>query len=104
MEAIFELLGYQYKASLNWDIYIPLLKGYNKGKNIFIKKILFIKKNGLIINGLPYIKRGIIKAKILKHIRDKKQIFLKSKKRKGFKLKKGHRRYLTKIKILYIEF
>lgn len=43
MEAIFELLGYQYKASLNWDIYIPLLKGYNKGKNILIKKFYLLK-------------------------------------------------------------
>lgn len=103
MEAYFEILGYQYKAYLNRYIYIPFLGKEKIGNSIYIKNIFFLKKEKLMILGNPIINNLKIKARIIKHFRSKKLIIFKKKRRKGYKLKKGHRQYLTQIKIISFE-
>jgi len=41
----------------------------------------------------------MVNASIIEHLKGDKVIVFKKKRRKGFKVKNGHRQYLTKIKI-----
>ena len=47
--------------------------------------------------GTPIIEDYSVEAKIIKHLREKKLLFLKKKRRKGFKVKNGHKQHLSEI-------
>lgn len=102
MFAIVEILGFQYKVSKNQKLFVNYL---NKkiGDNIFFDKILLYSNNNENISiGVPTIHKQVIEARILDHIKGDKVIVFKSKKRKGYKVKIGHRQRFTKIQILSI--
>ncbi|WP_110480042.1 50S ribosomal protein L21 [Candidatus Karelsulcia muelleri] len=103
MEAYFEILGFQFKATLNSFLTIPYLKKEKEGNEIIINNIIYLNEKGKILMGFPYINKIKLKAKIINHYKGKKLIIFKKKRRKGFKLKKGHRQLLTTIKIIGFE-
>ena len=49
--------------------------------------------------GAPYVEGAVVKATVLEHLKGKKVIVFKKKRRKGYIKKNGHRQYLTQIKI-----
>ena len=53
--------------------------------------------------GSPVIKGAKVTAKVLEHLKDDKVIVFKKKRRKGYKVKNGHRQYLTKLEVLNID-
>jgi large subunit ribosomal protein L21 len=69
------------------------------GKKISFNDVLLIENNGSIQVGSPKIEKAIVSASILEHFKGEKVIVFKKKRRKGYKVKNGHRQYLTKIKI-----
>ena len=69
------------------------------GKKISFNDVLLIENNGSIQVGNPKIEKAIVSASILEHFKGEKVIVFKKKRRKGYKVKNGHRQYLTKIKI-----
>ncbi|BDT61552.1 MAG: hypothetical protein RDO_0800 [Flavobacteriales endosymbiont of Rhyzopertha dominica] len=104
-EAIIKFGNHQYLIFPKKFIYINKLKKYNINDIIYFKKnILLVKDiNNKIYIGNPKIKNFIIKAIIINNIKDNKIIIFKKKRRKGYKIKKGHRQYLTKLKIIKIK-
>ncbi|WGH27085.1 MAG: 50S ribosomal protein L21 [Candidatus Shikimatogenerans bostrichidophilus] len=103
-EAIIKIGNHQYLIKKNKYIYINKLKFKENKEFIINKNILYIKdNNNKILIGKPYIKNFIIKFLVLKHLKDKKKIIFKKKKRKGYNIKKGHKQKITKIKVLYIK-
>ena len=69
------------------------------GKKISFNDVLLIEDNGSIQLGDPKIEKATVSASILEHFKGDKVIVFKKKRRKGYKVKNGHRQYLTKIKI-----
>lgn len=100
MFAVLEIAGYQYKVVKNQQLIVSYL---NKkiGEEIIFKNIL-LKSEEEVIIGNPSITESIVQVKILDHIKDKKVIVFKKKRRKGYKVKNGHRQMLTKIQILSV--
>ena len=49
--------------------------------------------------GIPLIRGAGIRASVLGHVKGDKVIVFKKKRRKGYKVKNGHRQQFTKIKI-----
>jgi large subunit ribosomal protein L21 len=49
--------------------------------------------------GSPNVNGALVQAKIIKHLKDDKVIVFKKKRRKGYKVKNGHRQSLTEILI-----
>ena len=47
--------------------------------------------------GNPVVDGASVEAKIVKHFKDKKVIVFKKKRRKGYKVKNGHRQQMTEI-------
>ena len=69
------------------------------GSKISFDKVLLIDDNGAVTIGAPAIEGAEISAKILEHLKGDKVIVFKKKRRKGYKVKNGHRQYLTEIQI-----
>ena len=52
-----------------------------------------------VVVGTPTVTGASVEAKVVKHLKDDKVIVFKKKRRKGYKVKNGHRQALTEIVI-----
>lgn len=69
------------------------------GDIVILNRVLLLNQEGKIKIGKPCLKSINVKAKILKHLRDKKIIVFKMKPKKNKKSKQGHRQKLTRLLI-----
>jgi len=98
MYAIVEIAGKQIKVEKDQKVYVNRLEG-KEGSKITFDNILMLDNAGKILLGNPSIKGAAVEAKILKHLKDDKVIVFKKKRRKGYKVKNGHRQSLTQIMV-----
>jgi len=97
--AIFQTGGKQYQAIPGKTIAIEKLDS-NVGDIVEFSTVLF-RKNGpdSFEIGEPYVGEAKLKASIVKQIRGPKIVVFKFKRRKKYRVKKGHRQPLTVIRI-----
>lgn len=100
MFAIVEIAGLQYKVEQDQKLFVNRLKGDKGGKVSFDKVLLTV--NGAITVGAPAVNGITVEAEILDHVKADKVIVFKKKRRKGYKVKNGHRQQLTQIQIVSI--
>ena len=100
MLAIVEIAGLQYKVEQNQKLFVNRLKG-EKGDNVSFEKVL-LTIDGAITVGAPAVEGVSVQAEILDHVQADKVIVFKKKRRKGYKVKNGHRQQLTQIQIVSI--
>ncbi len=98
MYAIVEIAGQQFKVSKDQKVYVHRLEG-NEGDAITFAKVLLLDDNGNVTLGAPAIEGASVEAKVLQHLKGDKVIVFKKKRRKGYKVKNGHRQSLTQISI-----
>jgi len=98
MYAIVEIGGRQEKVEK--DSVFKTNRLVNKeGSHTKLTKVLFVKKNKEYFIGNPYVKGASVECDILEHIRAKKVIAFKYKRRKSYRKKIGHRQDLTVLKV-----
>ena len=102
MYAIVEIAGQQFKVEQDQQIFVHRLEA-EEGSKIDFDKVLLMDNAGKINVGAPVIKGAKVTAKVLEHLKGDKVIVFKKKRRKGYKVKNGHRQYLTKLEILKID-
>ncbi len=102
MYAIVEIAGQQFKVEKDQQIFVHRLET-KEGSKIDFDKVLLIDNAGKVNVGAPVIKGAKVTAKVLEHLKGDKVIVFKKKRRKGYKVKNGHRQYLTKLEILKID-
>ena len=100
MFAIVEIAGLQYKVEQNQKLFVNRLKG-EKGDKVSFEKVL-LTIDGAITVGAPAVEGVSVQAEILDHVQADKVIVFKKKRRKGYKVKNGHRQQLTQIQIVSI--
>ena len=98
MKAIVEIGGKQLKVEKGQTFLVNRLEK-ESGKKITFDKVFLIEDKGKVTLGSPLIDKVSISASIIDHLKGDKIIVFKKKRRKGYKVKNGHRQYLTKIKI-----
>ena len=98
MYAIVEIAGQQFKVEKDQQLFVHRLEG-KEGTKVSFDNVLLIDNKGKVNVGAPVITGANVSAKILEHLKDDKVIVFKKKRRKGYKVKNGHRQYLTKIQI-----
>ena len=96
MYAVVEIAGQQFKVEKDQKVYVNRLDG-KEGSKISFDNILMLDNSGKIVVGDPVVKGASVEAKIVKHLKDDKVIVFKKKRRKGYKVKNGHRQALTQI-------
>ncbi len=98
MYAIVEIGGQQFKVSKDDVIKTQLLQ--NKvGDKIEFDKVLFVSDDKNVKVGTPVVKNAKIEGTIVDQMKDKKVTIFKKKRRKGYRVKRGHRQPLTRVKI-----
>jgi len=102
MYAIVEIAGQQFKVEKDQQIFVHRLDK-EEGSKVDFDKVLLMDRSGKVSIGSPSIKGAKITAKVIEHLKGDKVIVFKKKRRKGYKVKNGHRQYLTKLEILNIE-
>jgi len=98
MIAVVNIDGRQLKVEKNQEFYIDRISG-KKGDKLVLDAVSLLQNGDKITIGSPIIDGANVTVSILEHIKDKKIIVFKKKRRKGYKIKNGHRQMLTKIKI-----
>jgi len=101
MYAIVEIAGQQFKVEKGKKIFVHRLDAEN-GKKVEFDKVLLIDDDGKINIGEPVIKDAVVEGMVLDHVRGDKVIVFKKKRRKGYKVTKGHRQNFTQVEILSI--
>ncbi|MCF2442913.1 50S ribosomal protein L21 [Dyadobacter sp. CY345] len=98
MYAIVEIAGQQFKVEKGREIFTHRLEGDVNAALVF-EKVLLVDNEGTVQVGVPTVAGASVKVTILEHLKGEKVIVFKKKRRKGYKVKNGHRQYLTKISI-----
>ena len=98
MYAIVEIAGQQFKVEKDQKVFVHRL-GTEEGKKISFDNVLLVDNGGDVTVGAPAINGASVEAKVLKHLKGDKVIVFKKKRRKGYRVKNGHRQALTEIQI-----
>ena len=98
MYAVVEIQGSQFKVSKNQKLYVNRLKG-KEGDKVSFDNVLLVDDDGKVKVGMPNVSGASVEAKIVSHQKDDKVIVFKKKRRKGYKVKNGHRQLLTELLI-----
>jgi large subunit ribosomal protein L21 len=98
MYAIVEIGGEQCKVTASAKIRVPKLE-QEAGKKIELDRVLLVVDSGKASIGQPVVKKALVKATVLAHDKDKKVMVFKKKRRKDYKVKKGHRQPFTELRI-----
>ena len=97
MYAIVEIAGQQFKVAQDQKVFVHRLQG-EEGSKVTFDNVLLVD-NGDVTIGAPAIEGAAVTAKILSHLKGDKVIVFKKKRRKGYRVKNGHRQSLTEIQI-----
>lgn len=98
MYAIVDIAGKQFKVTQDQYVYTPRLEG-EAGASVEFDRVLLIDNDGKVKVGAPTVKGAKVSGKILAQEKDDKVLVFKKKRRKGYKVKNGHRQSLTKVLI-----
>ncbi|MBL7471976.1 50S ribosomal protein L21 [Robertkochia sediminum] len=98
MYAIVEIAGQQFKVAKDQKVYVHRLPSA-EGDKVTFDNVLLLDDNGNVTIGAPAIDGAAVEAKVVKHLKGDKVIVFKKKRRKGYRVKNGHRQALTEIVI-----
>jgi large subunit ribosomal protein L21 len=102
MYAIVEIAGQQFRVVKDQKLFVHRLE-QAEGDSVSFDRILLKDDDGKVEVGTPIVKDATVTAKVLKHVKGDKVIIFKKKRRKGYKVKNGHRQFFTQIQIENIE-
>ena len=88
MFAIVTIAGQQFKVTKNQTLYVHHLSN-GEGANLEFSDVLLVNNEGSVRVGTPNVSGAKVTATIV----------FKKKRRKGYRLMKGHRQQFSKIKI-----
>ena len=98
MYAIVEIAGQQFKVEKDQQIFVHRLEE-KEGAKVEFDKVLLIDNKGKVNVGAPAISGAKVAAKVLDHVKGDKVVVFKKKRRKGYRVKNGHRQAFTQIEI-----
>ena len=98
MYAIVEISGRQFKVEKKQKLFVNRLEAA-EGKKISFENVLMVNDGSKSSIGAPNVSGAQVDAKVLKHLKSDKVIVFKKKRRKGYKVRNGHRQAITEIEI-----
>ena len=96
MYAIVEIAGKQFKVVEDQKLFVHRLID-KEGSKISFDKVYLLDDGKKVSVGTPAITGASVQAKVVSHFKDDKVIVFKKKRRKGYRVKNGHRQALTEL-------
>ncbi len=94
MYAIVRTGGKQYQVACGDQLRVEKIEGA-VGDTVNLSDVLLVEDGDNITVGQPVVENATVTAKIAEQGKSKKVIIFKKKRRKGYRLKKGHRQSYT---------
>ena len=101
MYAIVEIAGQQFKVEEGKKIFVHRLD-VEDGKKIEFDQVLLLDEDGKVSVGEPTVKDATVQAQVIDKVRGEKVIIFKKKRKKGYRVKNGHRQNFTQVEIISI--
>jgi len=98
MYAVIKTGGKQYQVTEGDVIQVDLMQG-QPGDPVEIDDVLMVKTDSDVKIGTPMVKGAKVSATIMDHVKGKKIVVFKFKRRKDYRRKQGHRQKYTKLRI-----
>ena len=96
MYAVVEIQGSQFKVSKDQKLFVNRIDA-KEGSKVSFDKVLLVDDGKKVQVGKPSLSGTSVEAKVVSHLKDDKVIVFKKKRRKGYKVKNGHRQPITEI-------
>ncbi|GIV59729.1 50S ribosomal protein L21 [Rhodocaloribacter litoris] len=98
MYAIVEIAGKQYKVREQDRLYVPRQQA-EVDETLTFDRVLLVSNDDEVRVGTPVVEGARVQARVLDHVKADKVLVFKKKRRKRFKVKRGHRQPYTRIEI-----
>jgi large subunit ribosomal protein L21 len=102
MYAIVEIAGQQFKVVQDQKLFVHRLAD-KEGDKVSFDKVYLLDDGEKVTLGAPAITGASVEAKVVSHLKGDKVIVFKKKRRKGYRVKNGHRQSLTELVIEKIQ-
>ena len=102
MFAIVEIAGQQFKVVKDQKLFVHRLTD-KEGSKVSFDKVFLLDDGKKVSIGAPAINGVSVEAKVVSHLKGDKVIVFKKKRRKGYRVKNGHRQALTELVIEKIQ-
>jgi large subunit ribosomal protein L21 len=102
MYAIVEIAGQQFKVVQDQKLFVHRLAD-KEGAKVSFDKVYLLDDGKKVTLGAPAITGASVEAKVVGHLKGDKVIVFKKKRRKGYRVKNGHRQALTELVIEKIQ-
>jgi large subunit ribosomal protein L21 len=98
MYAIVKIAGQQTKVTEGQQLFVHRLEA-EAGSSVTFNEVMLIDSGSSVNIGMPTVGGASVKATVNEHLKGDKVIVFKKKRRKGYRVKNGHRDALTSITI-----
>ena len=98
MYAIVEIAGQQFKVAKDQKLFVHRLQD-KEGSKVSFDKVYLLDDGKKVTVGAPAISGAAVEAKVVCHLKGDKVIVFKKKRRKGYRVKNGHRQALTELMV-----
>jgi large subunit ribosomal protein L21 len=98
MYAIVEIAGQQFKVAKDQKLFVHRLQD-KEGSKVSFDKVYLLDDGKKVTVGAPAITGASVEVKVVSHLKGDKVIVFKKKRRKGYRVKNGHRQSLTELMV-----
>jgi large subunit ribosomal protein L21 len=102
MEAVIATGGKQYRVAEGQTISVEKLPG-DKGAEVAFTSVLLVTRDGEVIVAPDRLKTARVSGRVVTQGRGKKVMVVKFKRRKNYRRNRGHRQFVTTVRITKIE-
>lgn len=99
MYAVVEIGGHQYRVSQGDVLFVDKQSDETDQKLTFDRVLLIKDSEGNVSIGKPVVEGASVEATLLDNVKADKVIVFKKKRRKGYRVKRGHRQPMSQIEI-----
>lgn len=100
--AVIRTGGKQYRVEPGSVLHVERLAGA-EGVELEFTDVLLAAKDGTVQVGSPTLAGARVTARVIRQGRAKKILVFKKKRRKNYRRRRGHRQYLTTVRVTAIE-
>ena len=93
-----QIAGQQFKVAKDQKVFVHRLDA-KTGDKVSFDQVFMMADGDKVTVGAPAVANASVEAKVVRHLKDDKVIVFKKKRRKGYRVKNGHRQSLTEIVI-----
>lgn len=102
MYAIVEIAGKQYKVTENDYLYVAR-QDAEENEKLSFENVLLVAGGKDIKVGTPLVEGARVEATVIEHVKADKVLVFKKKRRKRYRVTRGHRQPYTRIKIVSVK-